>query len=476
MKLRAGQAFGRYLIIADQLAEGLSGPVYHAVFEKEEVALKLLTNKDQQVIQYFLNEERLLKKANHPHIIRYIHSNVRENPKSLATVYINTYPHEDLAKKQNSAVALKVAEEIGSALDYLHYQHPDHPVIHRDIKPDNILINRQTNQCLLIDLSVAAHPQFTMVHDRGFGTPPYMAPEQYTGHEVAATDQFALALVIYYFLVGKEAPRLKLTKQPGLGSDDPSEYQAALTRIQQQLQNQHSLQQTEIQAKLQRYPHTAQVLGKAMALDPDQRYCSCGDFAQALRTGLINDKAEIVVAHHGLLLPKANPWRGGMWVGGLVCLALAFLVFNQLNLESNPLLPTPPIGSQTFSEELAPTLTLAPELHNTSYQADSIATVTLAGVIDDQLQPTSTLPTGPSVEQAQGQIRLKRTEILRAKPGDTSLNVLKNKKMSITDRLMLMATEPIQIQGDKRLWHQVQRLSDGLIGWIPAGSFEVVNP
>ncbi len=96
--------------------------------------------------------------------------------------------------------ALRITKQIGEALDFAH----DQGIIHRDVKPSNILFDEDGN-AYLSDFGVAHQMDATTLTLAGFqpGTITYMAPEQLEGHTVSpATDQYALAVVLYYMLAG----------------------------------------------------------------------------------------------------------------------------------------------------------------------------------------------------------------------------------------------------------------------------------
>jgi serine/threonine protein kinase len=480
VKLQPGEIYGRYAI-ADELAEGLCGPVYHAVIEhdtkrKEEVALKFLTNKKSQVVQYFLNEERLLRRATqsggHPHIVRFVHSNVRDQPYTLATAFTYALSHkEELVKLKSSAVALKIAEQIGSALDYLHTSHPSHPIVHRDVKPDNILVDRNTGIATLIDLSVASHPAFTLVDDRGFGTPPYMAPEQYAGHEVPASDQFALAYVVYYFLYGGAIQEFKPPKVKGLESQDQAIYTEALTTWNDQVQPLVEKQHARIRQTLSRYPKTVEVLIKASAFRPADRYPSCAEFASALGTALSADGASLEQPTLPRDTSRRTAWIGVGAIGLIVVLALAMLfVTNTGSTATNQsagagALPTttlPPFATSTLSpltSALPPggfaTVTLGPE---PTFASSGFATSTLPPLPIASGTPTA----GRSIEVTAAR------EIFRVSPSNEALNILNRQFLKIGTRLTI-TDGPERVKGET--WYQARRDSDGLEGWLRATSF-----
>ena len=488
--LRAGDTYGRYRILQDELAQGLCGPVYHAEITKddgthEQVALKILTNKQSQVRLYFLNEELLLKRGKHPHLVRYVHSNLRDEPYNLATAFSDTINHKEaLAPLKNPMLALRITEHISSALDYLHTMHPNAPVIHRDVKPDNILVDKNTNQAILVDLSVATHPGFSVVDERGFGSPPYMAPEQYSGHEVKASDQFALAFVTYYFLRGKPMIEIKPPKSKdvkGMDSSDAVVYGTALETWYAQAQPLFAKQHLHLRDTLgSQYPNTADVLVKASAFRPEARYPSCAAFAQALGQALQSDGAAL---NQPVALPNTarKPWRSIVGIGAMVALAVALLFF----LWSSDAKGNEPGAISTVVTGTGPTITLPPAPTSPPTIGGLMPTTTLApfptitlaplGTPVSTLQPTITLPpfvtmTGPPDVGRIVQITVRRT-ILRAVPGDGAANVLRSQVLAVGDQFEITDATAQKVKGDRRNWYRVRRLTDKVEGWIPDESF-----
>src|SRR5437667_3125840 len=89
---------------------------------------------------------------------------------------------------------------VAAALQYAH----DSRVIHRDVKPENILVDDQ-QQLLLSDFGIAAmvHSTASMKTLESAGTPHYMAPEQFQGRPCPQSDQYALAIIVYEWLTGE---------------------------------------------------------------------------------------------------------------------------------------------------------------------------------------------------------------------------------------------------------------------------------
>src|SRR5436853_6331374 len=136
-------------------------------------------------------------------------------------------------------------------------------VIHRDVKPENILVGRH-EEVLLSDFGLAAlsHSSGSLSTQEAMGTLAYMAPEQIEGHPRAASDQYALGIVVYEWLCGSR----------------PFEGSATEVMVQQLTMPPPPLHQQVATIPL----GIEQVVLKALAKDPKERFASVHDFAQAL--------------------------------------------------------------------------------------------------------------------------------------------------------------------------------------------------
>jgi len=364
------------------LAPGLSGEVYKARYKDGSiVALKIFDKEqDKTIFGYFSNEQLLLNEVTrhrqHPHIVAYVTSNLVRPPYYLATRYVDGARDLGtmLGKPLNPGFALRVVEQIGSALDYLHYEHPVYsPIIHRDVKPANILIDLGGN-AVLIDLSIARHPHYALESQRGLGTPQYMAPEQYLGEETPATDQFALAVVALHMLAGRAL-------LPGRSG-------AARKKLDQL----RSTDYAEVRKQLGVRAHTAAVIVKALQFDPDMRYPSCQAFAVALRQALLRD-GESTQAQP-LPIRRANSSKGYLAMVAIALVAVPMLVLGLML----PGIPVPTEGTPTGI--VAPTTTLVgidptPTLIVLTSPTVTVAVITVVPTITTTPPPTATQTVRP---------------------------------------------------------------------------------
>ncbi len=211
------QLGGRYAI-ERELGRGGMGAVYLARDEKlgRPVALKVLPAEFATATALrdrFLRETRMAASFSHPNIVP-VYA-VEESDDFLA--YVMGYIEgESVAERVRRAGPLSVREvvrllqDVGYALAYAHGR----GIVHRDIKPDNIMIERATSRALVMDFGVSrtiAAPEdgatagLTRVGEV-VGTAEYMSPEQATGDRVdGRSDLYSLGLTAYYALTGRVA-------------------------------------------------------------------------------------------------------------------------------------------------------------------------------------------------------------------------------------------------------------------------------
>ena len=208
MATREGTLFaGRYRV-RRRLGSGAMATVFLAEDERlrRDVAVKRLhAGSSEDVAHRFDREARLGASLNHPNIVS-IYDVVTEHDDVLIVMeYVKGWT---LASSMARGTlqrerALEILTGVAAALDHAH----DHGVIHRDVKPANVLL-RTDGFAKLADLGIATAAHATRITRAGsvLGTPAYMAPEQLAGGEItAAVDVYALAAVAYEVLSGQKA-------------------------------------------------------------------------------------------------------------------------------------------------------------------------------------------------------------------------------------------------------------------------------
>lgn len=190
------------------LGRGGMAAVYLARQESlnREVALKLLSpgHESEAAVasERFLREARIAANLRHPHIVTIHDFGVHDGVAYLAMEYepggtIAPLAGEKLAPRD----ALRLVRDIAGALDYAH----GHGVVHRDIKPDNIL-RRADGKAMLTDFGIARlimDDTALTAEGTSVGTPQYMSPEQLRGEKVdGRSDLYSLGIVLWQLLTG----------------------------------------------------------------------------------------------------------------------------------------------------------------------------------------------------------------------------------------------------------------------------------
>jgi predicted Ser/Thr protein kinase len=197
---------GRYRVVA-LLGKGGMGEVYRAddLALGQAVALKFLPEalgKNPASIERFRNEVRLARQVSHPHVCRVYDVGEVEGHPFLSMEYVDG---EDLASllrrigRLPSDKALEIARGLCAGLAAAH----DKGILHRDLKPGNVMIDGR-GQVLLTDFGLAGIANEIAGNEVRNGTPLYMAPEQLAGKEVTVrSDIYSLGLLLYELFTGK---------------------------------------------------------------------------------------------------------------------------------------------------------------------------------------------------------------------------------------------------------------------------------
>lgn len=205
-----GRQIGNYRLIA-LINSGSFGKVYqgqHIIFKDEPVvAIKLLhaSLHSQKEQEEFINEARVLRKLQHPHILRILDAGFQNGVPYIVTEYAEGGSLRDRLRKSNGRPlpldeANRILSQIGQALQYAHERH----IVHRDLKPENILFNR-AGDVLLADFGIAVILATTRTRLADVsGTPLYMAPEQFEGLASTKSDQYSLGSIAYELVTGHQ--------------------------------------------------------------------------------------------------------------------------------------------------------------------------------------------------------------------------------------------------------------------------------
>jgi serine/threonine protein kinase len=274
--LAVGGQLGSYLIDS-VIGRGGMSVVYGARHARlgMPVALKVLApelSMDDTFRERFLREAQIAAGIDHPNVIPIHDMGLQENSLYIVMRYVSGGDLKTLVSNSGPLEldrSLALLTPVGLALDTAHA----HGLVHRDVKPANILIQRSGAEDLehvyLTDFGIAKSAAFSgalTAAGASIGTIGYMAPEQIECHEVSAqTDVYALAVTFYECLTGRVPFQRELAEgiRPPTGAVDP------VSRVQPDVP-------TELDG----------VIATALSRDPAARYRTCAQFLQAC-TGAI---------------------------------------------------------------------------------------------------------------------------------------------------------------------------------------------
>src|SRR6266700_2651965 len=273
-----GKQLGKYRLTS-LLGRGGFAEVYQGehIYLKSQAAIKVLRIiPREEEVKSFLTEAQKLVSLRHPHIVRVLDFDVENGVPFLVMEYAS---HGSL--RQRYPIGTRIPREtiksyVRQVADALQYAHNE-KVIHRDVKPENMLLG-QHDEVLLSDFGIAlVAPQTgSLTTQEMAGTVPYIAPEQIKGKPRPACDQYSLGVIVYEWLCG-ERP-----------------FKGPLWEIVNQHINTLPPPLHEKMPDIS--PVVEQVVMKAMAKDPAQRFTSVKEFANALEAALEEAYQEATIA------------------------------------------------------------------------------------------------------------------------------------------------------------------------------------
>ena len=307
---RLATALGDRYRIERELGAGGMATVYlaHDVRHDRRVALKVLRPELAAVIgaERFLAEIRTTANLQHPHILPLFDSGQVDGTVFYVMPYVDGESLRDRITREKQLPiddALRIASEVGDALQYAHGL----GVIHRDIKPENILL--KSGHALVADFGIAlaaVKTGGTRMTETGMslGTPRYMSPEQAMGERDldARSDIYALGCILYEMLTG-DAPFTGSTAQAIVAkvlTEKPAPIIPRRDRVP---------------------PHVEDAILTALEKLPADRFATAGEFVAALRAGA----ATASTASRGRATTKAgSPRRLIVFAAGVaICAAVA---------------------------------------------------------------------------------------------------------------------------------------------------------
>jgi len=283
---RVGQQLGNYRLLK-LIGRGSFAEVYlgeHQLLNTQAAIKVLNTHFTSEDKDRFYAEARTIARLTHHHIVRILDFDVEDGFPFLIMEYA---PNGTLRQRhpRGTRVSLDIVvsyvKQLAKALQYIHTQ----KLIHRDVKPENMILGRN-NEVLITEFGIAIIAQSTrsaqaQQPQEVAESVIYMAPEQLMGKPRPASDQYALAVVVYEWLSGN----------PPFSGSIP------------QVANQHlSTPPPPLHAEVPWISSTVEsIVLKALAKDPQQRFATVQDFAQALEANYKTESTE-----RTLLVPSSE--------------------------------------------------------------------------------------------------------------------------------------------------------------------------
>jgi serine/threonine protein kinase/tetratricopeptide (TPR) repeat protein len=207
-RLAIGSIFAERYEVLEELGKGGMGEVYKVRDEKldEEMALKVLKSEiaaNKDMIERFKNELKFARKIAHRHVCRMYDLNEEEETPYITMEFVQG---EDLkstirkSRKFKEEDAIAVAKQVCEGLEEAHAL----GVVHRDLKPQNIMIDKNGN-AKVMDFGIARSIEAAGMTQTGvmIGTPDYMSPEQAEGEEAdQRSDIYAMGVILYEMVTG----------------------------------------------------------------------------------------------------------------------------------------------------------------------------------------------------------------------------------------------------------------------------------
>src|SRR6476620_8212995 len=309
----AAPPLDRYVVL-QHLSEGGMGAIYVGKkmgaggFEMEVVLKQLLPEFTQQeeFIDLFLREAKLSATLDHASIVHTIDLVTAGNEYFIVMEYLPGGDLRTLLKKAkrrgkrfSPAAAIYISREVLSALAYAHakrdFQGQPLKLIHRDVSPSNILLS-YTGDVKLTDFGIAKAATHTSLFYKVKGKIGYMSPEQAKSESLDhRSDLYSVAVCMYEILTGE-----RLFVAAGLTTSAAEIYSQPIPQVTRKVPGLPADFDT--------------IMTKALAIDPDQRYQTAGEFQEALmrcahRNGLLMGAPELAEELRAACGPTES-WRG----------------------------------------------------------------------------------------------------------------------------------------------------------------------
>jgi len=315
--LSSGTVLGDFEII-EKVGCGGMGVVYKA-FERSlrrVVALKVLNpviSENPSLAKRFRREAILAANLSHPNIVPVYQVDQADRPRYFTMEYVQGESLKDRVERDGPMHPAEAVRITTQACEALHHAH-EHNIIHRDIKPGNILLQNHVQRVRITDFGIAQDVTGKLAErteTTGFtaGTPAFMSPEQNLGLDLdCRTDVFSLGMTLYYMLTGELAYH----------AANRAELALAFREQSPEPPSHHNPQVSPVLDK---------VVLKTVATDREGRYPDCLEVAEALQTTIESRKVAATVPGKQRQ-PRVRPIRAVVVsILGSVAVSAAVLVW-----------------------------------------------------------------------------------------------------------------------------------------------------
>lgn len=370
-----GQVVANQFRVDAFISSGGMGTVFR-VWDLERnvpLAMKVLhadLAEDQEIFELFQREARALWKLEHPNIIPFYGFYQTPSHNLLLQLYIDGPTLKDVISHCSGNIlptrdVLCIMKSLCSALGFAHNKN----VIHCDIKPANVMIDRG-GKVYLGDFGIARHAESNLTALPGAGSPAYMAPEQVASNIVTKeTDIYALGVLLFELLTGQ---------RPFTGTESGSEI--AGTKINERVRYAHvHLPPPDprlLNPKIS--PFLSAIVLRALEKNPANRFSSCQELLIALSKAYntspdqIPDRIStitpgiITTVNHNPVAKQVHPGQlsslkptpsrnSNIFIGGAVIVVILIVFFSIIRFRSDPLAAASPLSVSMVASPAHPT-------------------------------------------------------------------------------------------------------------------------
>lgn len=316
---------GRYQVLG-RIGGGGMAVVYKGkdLLLDRYVAIKVMNRSfshDQDSVRRFMREAKAAASMSHANIVNVYDVGREDSIYYMVMEYVKGPTLGDLIQKRGRFQPKETIEIAMQICEGLHHAHQK-GIIHRDVKPHNILV-APGNQYKVTDFGISYFPRVSAITQSGYvmGSVHYFSPEQASGAKVtAASDLYSVGVVLYEMLTGRV---------PFNGTNSVN---IALMHI-------HEPVPDPLKYNREIPPALCEVIHKALAKDPTQRYQTARQMKETLEevlASLQQAETQAESAESQPPTPSVRNWKKRWWaVAGIAAASLLFIGFQLGNLEGS---------------------------------------------------------------------------------------------------------------------------------------------